>query len=69
MFFEEQSIRCRKTTCDVTKVTHSMYSCDTCYMSREIMEMDGLECVTCQKSKRRDMDGINQIVNENKDKR
>ena len=32
------------------------------------MEMDGLECAKCQKSKRRDMDGINQIVNEEKDK-
>ena len=29
--------------------------------------MEGLECAKCQKSKRRDMDGINQIVNGEKD--
>ena len=34
-FFEAPSIGCRKTTCDVTKVTYNMYSCDTCCMSRE----------------------------------
>ena len=49
----------------MTKVTHNMYSCDTCCMSREMMEMDGLECAKCQKSKRRDMDDINRIVNDN----
>ena len=32
-----------------------------------MMEMDGLECAKCQNSKRRDMNGINQIVNEEKD--
>ena len=42
----------------MTKVTHYMYSCDICCMSRDMMEMDGLECAKCQKSKRRDMDGI-----------
>ena len=40
MLFEAPSIGCRKTTCDVKKVTYNMYSCDTCYMSREMMEMD-----------------------------
>ena len=30
-------------TCEVTKVTYNIYSCDTCYMSREMMEMDGLD--------------------------
>ena len=45
-------------TCDVTKVTYNMYSCDTCFMSREIMEMDGRECAKCQKSKKRDIDDI-----------
>ena len=51
MFFEAPGIRCRKTTCDVTKVTHYMYSCDTCCMSREMMEMDDLDSAKCQKSK------------------
>ena len=27
----------------MTKVTYYMYSCDTCCMSREIMEMDDLD--------------------------
>ena len=52
-------------TCDVTKVTYNMYSCDTCCMSRERMEIDDLECAKCQKSKRRDMNDINRIVNDN----
>ena len=30
-----------------------------------MIEMDDLECAKCQKSKRRDMDGINRIVNDN----
>ena len=53
-FFEVHSIGCHKTTCDVTKVTYNMYSCDTCYMSREMMEMDGLDSAMCQKSRKRD---------------
>ena len=53
-FFETPSIGCRKTTCDVTKVTHYMYSYDTCCMSREMMEMDDLDSAKCQKPKRRD---------------
>ena len=57
-FFEAPSIECRKTTCDVTKVTYNMYSCDICCLSREMMEMDGLDSDKCQKSKRRDMMGI-----------
>ena len=63
-FFEASSIGYRKTTCDVRKVTYNMYSCDTCCMSREVMEMDGVDSAKCQKSRRRDMDGINKIVNE-----
>ena len=47
-FFEASSIGCHKTTCDVTKVIYNMYTCDTCCMSREMMEMDGLECAKCQ---------------------
>ena len=57
-FFEAPSIRCRKTTCDVTKITYDMYSCDTSCMSRDMMEMDGRDSAKCQKSKLRDMIGI-----------
>ena len=45
-------------TCDVTKVTYNMYSYDTCFMSRKMMEMDGRDSAKCQKYKIRDMDGI-----------
>ena len=41
-FFEAPRIRCFKTTFDAIKVTYNMYSCDSCCMSREMMEMDGL---------------------------
>ena len=58
MFFKAPSVRCRKTKCDVTKVTHYMYSCDTCCMSREMMEIDGLDSAKCQKSKKWDISGI-----------
>ena len=59
MFFKAPGIGCRKTTCDVTKVTYNMYSCDTCYMSRERMEIDGRDSPKCQKNPRlEDMDGI-----------
>ena len=51
----------------MTKVTYYIYSCDTCCMSRE-GEMDGLDCVKCQKSRKRDMDGIFEMFNENKTK-
>ena len=37
---------------DVKKVTYNMYSYDISCMSREIMEMDGLDRATCRKSKR-----------------
>ena len=47
----------RKTTCEVTKVTYNMYSCDTCFMSREMMEMDDRDSSKCRKSKLRDMIG------------
>ena len=40
------------------KVTHYMNSYDTCCKIREMIEMDGLECAKCQKSKRGDMDGF-----------
>ena len=59
MFFEAPSIGCRKMTCDVTKVTYNMYSCDTCCMSIEMIEMDGRDSVKCKKSQVMDMIGIN----------
>ena len=52
MFFEASRFGFRKTTCDVTKVTYNMYSCYTCCMDREMMEMDGRDSVNCRKSKR-----------------
>ena len=48
-------------TCDVKKVTYNMYSCDTGFMSREMMKMDGRDSVKCQKSKRKDMISIIEI--------
>ena len=46
----------------MTKVTNYLYSCDTCCMSRERMEMDGLDNAKCQKSRRRDMIGIFELL-------
>ena len=46
MFFEAPGVGCRKTDFerhDVTKVTYYMYSCDTCCMIRERMEINGLD--------------------------
>ena len=57
-----------RETCDVTKVTHYMYSCDTCCKIREMMEMNGLDYAKCQNSEKMDMMGISKIVNEEKDK-
>ena len=51
----------------MTKVTHYMYSCDTCCKIREMMEIDGLDCVKCQ-IKKRDMMRIMGIVNDNRRK-
>ena len=58
MFFEAPGIGCRKTTCDVTKLTYYMYSCDTCCMSREMMEMDGQDSAKCQNPRFKDMNDI-----------
>ena len=58
MFFEASRFWCRKTTCDVTKVTYNMYSCDTCCMSREMMEMEGRDSAKYQKPKSEDTIGI-----------
>ena len=52
----------------MTKVTYYMYSCDTCFKSREMMEMDSLDSVKCQKYKRRNMMGILEMFNDNKTK-
>ena len=48
--------------CDVKKVTYNMYSCDTCCMSREIMEMDSLDRAKCQIVKGRDINGIIEML-------
>ena len=40
----------------MTKVTHYIYSCYTCCMSKEMMEMDRLDSVKCQKSRKKGHD-------------
>ena len=57
-FFEASHFGCHKMTCDVTKVTYNMYSCDLCCMSIEMMEMDGRGSAKCKKSKSEDMVSI-----------
>ena len=57
MFFEASSFGCRKMICDVTKVTYNMYSCNTGFMSREMMEMDVRDSAKCKKSKSEDIIG------------
>ena len=52
----------------MTKVTYYMYSCDTCYNIRAMMETDGLDSVMCQKYGKRDILGIYGIVNDNETK-
>ena len=41
----------------MTKVTYYMYSCDTCCIIREMVEMNGLDCAKCQKSRQKEHDG------------
>ena len=41
----------------MTKVTYYMYSCETCCMSREMIEMNGRDCAMCQNSEKWDMMG------------
>ena len=48
----------------MTKVTYYMYSCDTCCMSREIIEMNGRDCAKCQNSEKGDMMGIFELLIE-----
>ena len=50
----------------MTKVTYYMYSCDTCCKIREMMEMNGRECVKCQNQDKRDISRIMRNVNDNK---
>ena len=51
----------------MTKVTYNMYSCDTCCMSIEMIEMDGLDRAKCQIVKGRDINGIiEMLMNETK---
>ena len=45
------------------KVTYYMYSYDTCFMSREMMEMEGLDCAKCQNSEKKgDIMGIFELL-------
>ena len=46
------------------KVTYYMYSCDTCFMIRGMMEMNGLDCVKYQNPKLRDMMRIFELLIE-----
>ena len=46
----------------MTKVTYYMFSCDTCYKIREMMEMDGLDSAKCQKSIKGDMMAIFELL-------
>ena len=51
----------------MTKVTYYMYYYDTCCKSREMMEMNGLDCAKWQNS-REGTQGIMGIINEEKTK-
>ena len=46
----------------MTKVTYYMFSCDTCCKIREMMEMDGLDSVKCQESRKGDMMRISELL-------
>ena len=46
----------------MTKVTYYMYSCDTCYKIKDMMEMNGLNSAKCQKSRRGDISGIFEML-------
>ena len=52
---------------DVTKVTYNIYSCDTCCMSREMMEMDGRESVMCQNPREGIWMAFSELFNETKE--
>ena len=44
------------------KVTYYIYSYDTCCKIREMMEMDDLDSVKCQKSRKGDMVRIFELL-------
>ena len=49
----------------MTKVTYYMYSCDTCFNIREMMEMDGLDSAKCQKSRKKgQMEFMESLMNK-----
>ena len=54
--------------CDVTKVTYNMYTCYTCCISREMIEMDGRDRAMCQIVTKRDKIDILEFINEENDK-
>ena len=53
---------------DAPKVTYNKYSCAISGMSREMMKMDDRDSAECQNWEKKDMDGIFEILNEEKDK-
>ena len=53
---------------DVTKVTYNIYSCDTCCMSREMMEMDGRDSAMCQNPREGIWMTFLELFNENETK-
>ena len=53
----------------MTKVTHYMYSCDTCYKIREGMKLMAYIVPSVKNPKLRDMMGIFGMFNEEKDKK
>ena len=52
----KNDLRCEK------KVTYNMYTCYTCCMSREMMEIEGRDSAKCRKSKSKDIYDIIEIV-------
>ena len=46
----------------MTKVTYYMYSYDTCFKIKEMMETDDLDSAKCQKYRIRDMIGIFELL-------
>ena len=52
----------------MTKVTYNKYSCAISGMSSEMMKMDSRDSAECQNWEKKDMDGIFEILNKEKDK-
>ena len=53
-----------RETCDATKVTYYVYSCDTCCMSREMRKWMVKIVPSVKNPKLENMNGIMRIVNE-----